>query len=344
MKKISILAGATALAMLASCGKETINQPENPSGDTVELSLDFPVVINRTKVPLAADETNAESTVSSIQVMVYNDNGLELSQTITGTSGSLKVTKGEKKVVAVANYSGDLSKCSSPETVYATATELNENSIGSSPLFVMSGEADVSVNGATQASISLERIAAKFLIRKISVRLNSAFNESDIVIDRIYIDNAVVKASLGGAKSPLAVNDFVNQRGGFDSNAGYQPWVTGEYDSWTMSTISGSNEGTKLYSYPNLTPDTDDVRDKTGAFTVRKTRVVVEATLKGKKTFFPFTFNGPIERNHYYEITELVITGYGVEHPEDPTPVKGDLSINAIVKPWEQGGSTSIEI
>lgn len=344
MNKTSITASAMVLATLVSCEKERIGSSTFPECETVELSLDFPGVCNRTRVPLVADETEAESSVASIQIMVFNDNGLELSQTISSTSGSVKVTKGKKKVVAVANYSGNLSGCSTPEAIYATATDLNDNTIGSSSLFVMSGETDVDVDGATQASISLERIAAKFLIRKISVNLNSAFSEGDISIDRIYVDNAVVKANLGGAKTPLAAADFVNQRGGFDSNAVYQTWSAGPYDEWTMATPGTDGYGTKLFSYPNRTPDNDDSRNKTGAFTVRKTRVVVEATLKGKKTFYPFTFNGPIERNHYYEITDLVITGYGVEHPEDPTPSKGDLSVNIIVKPWEQGGSTSVEI
>lgn len=341
MKKTSIFAGAIALAILASCNKETNEPSIHPETETAELTLEFPGVTVQTKVPLAADETSAESTVSSIQVLVFNDNGLELSQTISGTSGTMRVTKGSKKVVAVANFSGDLSGCTSPEDVYSASTSLKDNSLGNDTLFIMSGETDVTVDGATQASISLVRIAAKFLIRKISVNLNSAFSQSDISIDRIYIDNAVVNASLGGGKAPLAASDFVNQRGGFDDQGSYKPWSQSEFDGWTMSE---DKNGTKLYSYPNITADKDDNRNKTGAFTVRKTRVVVEATLKGKKTFYPFTFDGQIERNHYYEITDLVITGYGVEHPEDPTPTKGDFTVNVIVKPWEQGGSTSIEI
>lgn len=343
MKKTIIIISCILFAMFTSCSKISSEATYGPD-DTEELNIDFPGVVKRTKVPLVADEMTAESGVNSIQIMVFNDKGLESSKTITGTSGSLKVTNGKKKVVAVANYNGDLSGCNSPEAIYSTATLLNENSIGNSTLFVMSGETDVDVNGATQASISLSRIAAKFLIRKISINLNSAFSPSDITVDRIYIDNAVVAATLGGAKTPLASEDFVNQRGGFDSNAAYQPWVSGTYDSWTMSTPDDLNDGVKLYSYPNMIPDTEDSRNKTGAFSVRKTRIVVETTLKGRKTFYPFTFDGPIERNHYYEITDLIITGYGVEHPEDPTPTKGDMSVNITIRPWEQGGSTSIEI
>lgn len=342
MKKAIFSASVLALATLvASCSKETNEPSIMPKEDYAELKLDFPGVTVPTKVPLVADEISAEASVYDIQVLVFNENGLELAQKINGTTGSLKVTKGSKTVVAVANYSDDLSKCESPEDVYETATSLDDNTIGSTPYFVMSGETDVTVEGTTQASITLERIAAKFLIRSISVNLNSAFSESDITIDRIYLDNAVVNATLGGEKAPLSTLDFVNERGGFDDNANYQPWTSGYYDDWTMDEDVYS---TKLYAYPNITEDEDDDRDKTGAFTVRKTRIVVEATLKGKKTFYPFTFSGPIERNHYYEITDLVITGYGVEHPEDPTPTKGDFTVNVIVKPWEQGGSTSIEI
>lgn len=347
MKKV-LLTAASAALLLCSCEKEQTGHQAYPQkgAETYDLSFDFPGVVPMTKVTLASDELSAEASVSSVQVMVYGEKGLENSARFTSLTGNkMKVTKGVKTVVAVANWAGDLTKSENKAAVYATATALGDNPISGATAgqFVMSGESSVTVDGATSCTVNLERIASKFLLRKVSIELNSAFSSSDLVIDRVFVDNAVVNATLGGAKASLAPTDFENQRGG-SLSGGVWAWNgSGAHVAWTAWTVpSGTTSwGQKLYAYPN--PTTTDNRDASGAFTVRKTRIVVEATLKGKKTYYPYTFDSAILRNHYYEITDLKITGAGVDNPED-LPEKSETSFTISVKPWVSGGSTNVEI
>ena len=336
MKRFIIPLAAAAAAMLVSCNKDIT--PDNPTNDEprYELALSFPDVEMATKVALSS----ADNAVSNIQVMVFKaDGSLENSVNLNSTSGSINVTAGEKTVYAVANVptsKHSFLNAASASAITSVATALSDNTIGGA--FVMIGNNTVTVSGASSCSISLYRIAAKIEMGNISVAMSDAFAGQSLKVDRIYVQNAVVNSTFAKSKT-LATSDFVNQLK-FTSNS-YDSYLTTPYTSVTLSDVTSASTAlaSKYYVYPNQT--TTDART-TPTFTIRKTRLVIQATLNGKTTFYPVTL-GPIESNKYYKVTGLTVTGPGVDNPEDD-PTKAGLTVSVTVVDWAQGQEINVTI
>ena len=100
-----------------------------------------------------------------------------------------------------------------------------------------------------------------------------------------------------------------------------------------MAASDSLTDGPCFYPFPNESPDSHD-RTKWGS---RCTRLVVRATLGGRTTYYPVTFQR-IERNHHYAV-DLTISNYGVEHPEDPVSSYAGVAASVTVAEWSDGGS-----
>ena len=77
-------------------------------------------------------------------------------------------------------------------------------------------------------------------------------------------------------------------------------------------------------AYPNLNSADDQVAD---------TRLVVEATLDGRKYYYPVTMP-KMESNKSYEISELKITRPGSDDPDKPIEIV-DQDFKITVNPWD---------
>ena len=84
-------------------------------------------------------------------------------------------------------------------------------------------------------------------------------------------------------------------------------------------------------AYPNHFPDNRG-RD---SWSPRPTRLVVEAMLAGRKTYYPVTLEN-VERNRHYAVT-LTVSNFGVDHPEDLPDKYADIGFSLAVEEWGEG-------
>ena len=86
-----------------------------------------------------------------------------------------------------------------------------------------------------------------------------------------------------------------------------------------------------FYPYPNSSEDDRDI-EKWGS---RSTRLVVRASLAGRTTYYPVTFDRVRPNTHYH--VEMVIAGFGVDHPENNPDDHGSMSLTVSTDPWIAG-------
>ena len=95
-----------------------------------------------------------------------------------------------------------------------------------------------------------------------------------------------------------------------------------------------------FYCYPNTTLLADDTHDTT-AFCERRTRLVLATLLGDEVTYYPITLpknaSGALESNKRYIISDVKITGPGVDDPEDPIGERGTVTYNVTILDWETG-------
>ena len=96
-----------------------------------------------------------------------------------------------------------------------------------------------------------------------------------------------------------------------------------------------------MYAYPNPT-QSDNLEGSTGMYkgpeggpwSIRPTRLVIEATLDGQLYYYPITLPS-LEYNKSYEISNLVITRPGSDDPDMPV-VGFDVPFHITVNDWTQ--------
>lgn len=346
-KTFSIL--ALAAAVLCSCDKNADCVPcqkaeENQEPATLSISLGFDEPETRA-VTAYTTAQDYEKAVNSVQILVFDASGKINMYKDAGTSVSdisISTTAGEKTVWAVVN-GPDLSSVATLSALQATAVDLADNSIIKTEGFVMAGSTSctLSASGAT-AAVTVSRLVSRVALQKVTNALPEGYGA--LKIDHVTLINVVGNQNLAGNAS---ISTWYNKMGCKDGGA-QADIIDGSTNKASCPTLTFTapaatvNNGAThapatpylLYCYPNAT--STDSSGWEPAFTARKTRLVVAATISGAKYYYPVTINTP-ERNKAYTV-ELTITGLGSTDPDQPVS-KGAITASVTVQNWIAGAT-----
>lgn len=357
MKKT--LFAVAAIAALVACNKQAPDAgirpavPETSDAATLTAKIVSPF---NTKATVADEESEAK--VNAIDVFVF--------RTVSGGSvvdGYKRIeefqdvvvpcTKGQRKIYAIVNSDQDLSGVSTEAELCAIVSELkNNHSADALTNFVMMGTKDVEITSATTVEIAVDRLAARVWVKKITKNFSAAgLQDSEFKIVRMYLTNVVNQINLGRDFVPDATEAYWYNMMQYDETAE----KVSEKDKFILRTgCAGVVPGTRtepgsvdlavenaMYAYPNPT-QSDNLEGSTGMYTgpeggpwsIRPTRLVIEATLDGQLYYYPITLPS-LEYNKSYEISNLVITRPGSDDPDMPV-VGFDVPFHITVNDWTQ--------
>lgn len=326
--KSIIIAAFAAVAALASCQKEFDAQPLAQDNQVLlNVSLQSPEAATKATSIVASNETN----VNRLQVFIFDSSGaVESYKSAAGSSLTLSTTTGNKEIYALVNCP-DCTSISNKTGLLAAISELSSNALNS---FAMVGSLQKTVTGTdSDVIVPVKRIVAKISIAKITANFSSpALAAQEFIVKKIYIINVAGNANYGLTAAPSVwYNKSKYESGPVDALT---------YDGNVNATVTSSSPHSvahSFYCYPN--PTTTDAN--AGAWSPRKTRLVVETTLGGTTYYYPITMP-PIERNKTYTVTELIVTRPGSDDPDTPVTTK-DCTYSVSVQDWETGLAPYVE-
>ena len=279
--------------------------------------------------------TSGEGSVDRWTLLLYRDGEL----VDIGTSGakasiqrSLKA--GSYTAYAVANPPSSFRPESySTLTKFSTAEcDLRDNS----PFrLVMFGSRTISVptqNSQTQA-IGVNRLVAKVSIRKISVGFTDPILQSRAFrLKAMYLTNCYGKTLLRNDKEASMIDADASHwynKMGFHSDPGVDNLLVDQRINASITASSPYEQEHHFYCCPNQT----DRDSRTGDWSIRHTRLVLEAIISGKTYFYSITLPA-MQRNKTYIVEEAIIRKLGSFDPEIDEPGSIDVIFETSNSDW----------
>ena len=322
MKKLECLFFVCCAVLLCSCEEHRLDAPAETFGVTF--------VLDGGGAGTRATSAVGDASLSEMCLYIFNSQGILVDAVSTTQSSAFRnFEAGEYTVYAAVNCGAGVSDYSTASAIGATVRTLTSQSLSN---FSMYGSASFEVPEDIECFIPVVRLVSKVELRKVSVDFSSrpSLAGSTLTIDAIYIINATGSAVLNGAVSHTA-SSWLNQRA--HNSAGVDNLL---YDAVSQGVADGSSYNTTHYYYCLQNDTTEDTHD--AVWSPRHTRLVVECTLAGRKTYYPIDIvspSGRLVRNSNYRISELTITGFGADGPDEPIPEDEAYTFSGQVLNWE---------
>jgi hypothetical protein len=345
MKK-TLLLMAAVVAMACSCDgeKDCIPcQKEDQAEATLAVNLDLEDDA-QTKATAYVTAQPYETAINDVQVLVFDSSGAlnAYVDADTKTSGiNIKTTTGSKTICAVVN-GPDLSSVTTIPELNAKTIDLGDNSITSTAGFVMAGSTSCNVTTSSQnVNVTVKRFVSRVALQKVNNALPASYGA--MTINNVTLINVVGNQNLAGTATASTWYNKMGRKDGsttsshiIDGSTYLASHPTLTFKSVESSVANGVSHTPStpylFYTFPNST--ITDVCGWVSPFTARKTRLVVVATISGKKYYYPVVIDTPI-RNYAYTV-ELTITGLGSTDPDKPVS-KGAINASVTVEGWATG-------
>ena len=323
MKRTALIVSAL---VLAGCDRAA-----PPGARNVEVV--FSVLGEGTRVTGA----DGEAAVDDWALLLYRDG--RLTEAGTSDSGSAirkKLPAGDYTAFAVVNPPAGFAPAGylTPAALAGAESALGDNAPGR---LVMAGSRTVTVpvpDGATQR-IGVDRLVAKAGIRKVSV----AFTNPEVAarpfrLKGIYLTNCYGRSRYGSDWSADEIRSdgaWWHNRMGFCSEAGVDGLLAETGLDIPVTPDRPHTQEHVFYFYPNPLPESLD--DRSGTWTRRRTRLVLEAQIGERTYYYPVTLPAS-QRNKTYLIEEAVIRKLGSKDPEKDEPGSIDVTFSAVPDGW----------
>ena len=315
-----------SLLLLAGC-RPAARQDEG----TVEVV--FSVLGEDTRV----NGTEGERAVDNWTLLLYKDG--RLAEAGTSDSGSAirkKLVAGDYAAFAVVNPPASFRAADHPElnALAGAESDLRDNAPGR---LVMAGSRTVTVpvpDGGTQR-IGVDRLVCKAGIRKISVQFdNPVLAGRPFLLKALYLTNCYGKSRYGNdwdAGDILSDGSRWYHRMGLPSDGGLEGLLAERGIDATLTSDTPHVQEHAFYFYPNPLPEAQDTRS--GTWSRRRTRLVIEAEIGGRTYYYPVTLPAS-RRNRTYIIEEAVIRKLGSRDPEKDEPGAIDVTFSTKTDDW----------
>lgn len=257
----------------------------------------------------------AESSISSLQVLLFDENGALVSYgSSSSTSVLVRCSCGRRSVWVFAN-APSLSGISTFAELVSFRFPLECNSASS---LLMYGSEDMLVESNMSKTIQLSRMCAKVVLSRLTKSFSSeVIQDMDFVLEKVYMTNVVAEYTLEGAPVPCL---WYNKMGW---NAECDGLLCDDVGVSVTSSLEGEHT---FYVFPNRS--TSDARG--GEWSPRCTRMVLKASLGGEPVYYVIDIPD-IRANCSYVISNVKITRPGSsdeEHKTDECVVEFSLSVS----------------
>jgi hypothetical protein len=211
-------------------------------------------------------------------------------------------------------------------------SDLRDNGLSQ---LVMFGSRTISVSGRDDRpqNIGVNRLVSKVSIRKISTDFTDpALRSRTFRLKAIYLTNCYGKNKLRNDGEASEMNADVScwyNRMGFHSDAGVDALLADRGINAVITASSPYGQEHHFYCYPNRT----DQDSRSGEWSIRHTRLVLEADIDGKTYFYPITLP-TMQRNKTYIIEEAIIRKLGSNDPEKDEPGSIDAIFETSTSDW----------
>ena len=310
----------------AACVKQNLETPMVESEQTTkEQMCSFEVKVPQNQTKLASPSAN-EETVNNLQVFIFDEAG-NVDNFVKGAGPSLNVkcTKGKREIYVIANVA-ELGPVGNKTGLMNKLSNFNDNTATN---FVMTGNKIVSVDaGLKSVSVEVERIPSRICLKSFANEITlHPYSTQELVINAAYLVNVAKDATyfLPEKSSNLA---FLN----FKQLNDQSPLLYEKINDVKVSSTTPFVAPHYFYCYPNST--SVDCTDNNSV--ARYTRLVVEATLGGKKCYYVASIP-QIKRNTTYEVS-MHVTRPGSLTPDAPLE-KHDPQFSVTVKKWVAGAA-----
>ena len=335
---------AAIAAIVCSCEPENDCLPcQEEKTATLNVSLDFEDD-TQTKATSYVTSQTYETAVNNVQILVFDSTGalnayVDADKSVAGIT--INTTAGSKTVWAVVN-GPDLSSVTTAAVLSSKAIDLGDNSTTASAGFVMAGSTTCTVSSSTTtAIITVNRFVSRVALAKVTNSLPDSYGS--LTVNNVTLTNVVGNQNLAGAATASTWYNKMGRKDGatasnqiIDGSTYLASHPTLTFKSVESSVASGASHTPTtpylFYTFPNST--SNDVTGWATSFTARKTRLVVAATIGGKKYYYPVVIDTP-SRNNAYTV-ELTITGLGSTEPDKPVE-KGTINASVTVEGWATG-------
>ena len=284
-----------------------------------------------------ATGTDGEAAVDGWALLLYRDG--RLAEAGTSSSGSeirKTLPAGDYTAFAVVNPPASFDPAGYPEPGALAGAEsaLGDNAPGR---LVMAGRRTVSVpvpDGSVQR-IGVDRLVCKAGIRKVSVQfVDPSLAARPFRLKGIYLTNCYGKSRYGSdwtAEDILSTASVWHNRMGFRSEAGLDALLAETGLDIPVSADRPHTQEHVFYFYPNPLPASLDTRS--GTWSRRRTRLVLEAQIGDRTYYYPVTLPES-RRNRTYLIEEAVIRKLGSLDPEKDEPGVIDVTFSTSTDDW----------
>ena len=336
MKRFIFVAASLAcgIAFLSSCAKEE-TAAGRPDGDGA-FAVGVGVSLGQTRADIPATDAEKALVASKTTILVYSSDGALVQSADPGLTASFTLTSGRYKFVALGNWTADPSSLASFSD-FGSAVQALDDEVASGR-FVMAGVAERTVSADANVTVTVRRLAAKFVVGNVKRTMTGSNASKDFTVKSVFVINAAgntqygVLKDFGGSFAPtLWRNERRHVASGSDGYL-YKDVVDAPVANGASVSFA---DVAALYSYAN--PTASDGHNQ-AAGVAEKTRVVLECDFGGKTTYYPATVSG-VEANKCYTINFSGIKGAGVDNPDDPWPDTYDLGVTIEVGDWYDGGS-----
>ena len=284
-----------------------------------------------------ATGTDGEAAVDDWALLLYRDGRLvEAGTSSSGSEIRKKLPAGEYTAYAVVNppASFDPAGFSDPGALAGAESALGDNTPGR---LVMAGCRTVSVpvpDGSVQR-IGVDRLVCKAGIRKVSVQFeNPDLAARPFRLRGMYLTNCYGKSRYGSdwtADDILSTTSVWHNRMGFHSETGVDGLLAETGLDIPVTADRPHTQEHVFYFYPNPLPASADTRS--GTWSRRKTRLVLEAQIGERTYYYPVTLPES-QRNRTYLIEEAVIRKLGSLDPEKDEPGAIDITFSTSPDDW----------
>mgnify|MGYP002853911075 FL=1 len=319
MKKIMLVAIALGIVM-SSCSK---TDTEPSAGGQNEVVVNFSLG-GATKANSGINET----AVNTAYVFAFDGNRLDGSTYVTGNTGTIKVTSGSRRFIAVVNPNSEFSFTSvtTPASVMNLVSQLGSEALSD---MVMIGDQTQTVTESTSnVTIAVTRLVSKISVNSLKFQFTGALAGKTASNVEIYLKNYPVSQTYSGTSgTSYASGLFSGNRSAFEV-----------YDLvGTMTDGLADASGHHFYCYHR---ETSAAVSGSGAI-----RLCVRAIVDGQTYYWSLPVNNGdvwtatafasgdshfgVKRNHSYEY-DITITRAGIPDdgldpdPEDPDDLGDD--------------------
>ena len=284
-----------------------------------------------------ATGTDGEAAVDSWTLLLYRDGRLaEAGASSSGSPIRKTLPAGDYTAYAVVNppASFDPAGFPAPGALAGAESALGDNAPGR---LVMAGRRTVTVpvpDGSVQR-IGVDRLVCKAGIRKVSVQFeNPDLAARPFRLRGIYLTNCYGKSRYGSdwtADDILSTTSVWYNRMGFHSETGVDGLLAETGLDIPVTADRPHTQEHVFYFYPNPLPASADTRS--GTWSRRKTRLVLEAQIGERTYYYPVTLPES-QRNRTYLIEEAVIRKLGSLDPEKDEPGAIDITFSTSPDDW----------